>query len=70
MVYSDPNIDIKNLIENGYIVVVDTNILLGMYRYSPDYANFALKCLDKVKLSTMLPDAVVIEFQKHHSSMY
>lgn len=44
---SDPLVKINELIEQDYLIVVDTNVLLGLYRLSPDYADFALKCLEK-----------------------
>lgn len=43
---SNPALKIKELVETGkYIVVLDTNILLKIYRSSPDYAEFVLECL-------------------------
>lgn len=46
---SNPLVKINELIEQDYLIVVDTNVLLGLYRLSPDYADFALKCLEKIK---------------------
>ena len=40
---------IKELIENGYRVILDTNVLLNIYRYSPEFSEFALECLKAVK---------------------
>ena len=34
---------IKELIENGYRVILDTNVLLNIYRYSPEFSEFAPK---------------------------
>ena len=39
---SNPLVKINELIEQDYLIVVDTNVLLGLYRLSPDYADFAL----------------------------
>ena len=47
---SDPLVKINKLIEQDYLIVVDTNVLLGLYRLSPDYSDFALKCLEKLKV--------------------
>ena len=39
---------IKELIENGYRVILDTNVLLNIY--SPEFSEFALECLKAVKI--------------------
>lgn len=62
--------DLKKLIENGYRVVLDTNVLLELYRYSPDYADFALECLNKIKDNIRLPYTVFLEFNRHHTALY
>ena len=41
---------IKELIENGYRVILDTNVLLNICRYSPEFSEFALECLKAVKI--------------------
>ena len=47
---SNSKIAIKELLqEKNYIVVLDANILLKIYRSSPDYAEFALECLGSIK---------------------
>lgn len=46
---SDPLVKINELIEQDYLIVGDTNVLLGLYRLSSDYVDFALKCLEKIK---------------------
>lgn len=56
---------IKELIENGYVVVLDTNVLLNIYRYSPEFSEFALECLKAIKNSIMLPATVRLEYEKH-----
>ena len=52
---SNPLVKINELIEQDYLIVVDTNVLLGLYRLSPDYADFALKCLEKIKSFIRIP---------------
>ena len=52
---SNPLVKINELIEQDYLIVVDTNVLLGLYRLSPDYADFALKCLETRRPSNRLP---------------
>lgn len=37
--------EIKRLLESGYIIIPDTNVLLNLYRYSPEFSEFGLQCL-------------------------
>lgn len=69
-VYSNSSIDIKKLLEQNYIVVCDTNVYLGLYRNSPDYALFALECLKQIQKSIVLPNTVSVEFFKHNKKMF
>lgn len=69
-IYSDSSMNISELITNNYIIICDTNVLLGLYRLSPDYANFALECLNAVKDSLCIPYTVKIEFEKHCDSLF
>lgn len=58
--------DIKSLLENdNYIIVLDTNVLLNIYRYSPEFSEFALNCLQAVKDDIVLPVTVRLEYGKH-----
>lgn len=69
--YSDSTIDIKKLIDsNSYVIVYDTNIFLNLYRISPDYADFALECMNKLVDYTIIPNTVFIEFKKHNKKLY
>lgn len=67
---SDSSINIDGLVSSNYKIVCDTNVYLGLYRFSPDYANFALDCLKKVQHHIMLPYTVKIEFIKHYRALY
>ena len=67
---SDPLVKINELIEQGYLIVIDTNVLLGLYRLSPDYADFALKCLEKIKSFILIPYVVALEFSRHNRKLY
>lgn len=69
-IYSDKSINISELLSSNYIIVCDTNVYLGLYRLSPDYANFALECLKKVKDYLMLPYTVKIEYKRHYNNLY
>ena len=68
---SNSMIAIKNLLQNkNYIVVLDANILLKIYRSSPDYAEFALECLDSIKDYVYIPFNVYWEYEKHRKEEY
>ena len=43
--------EIKRLLESGYIIIPDTNVLLNLYRYSPEFSEFGVQCLQEVKYS-------------------
>lgn len=51
---SDLSVDVKKKLESGScIIVFDANVFLNLYRVSPDYADFLLKCLDIVKVTLL-----------------
>lgn len=63
--------DIKELIETkNYIVVCDTNILLNIYRYSPEFTDFAMNCMNMVQEAVILPSTVRMECLKHYRSEF
>ena len=58
--------NIKSMIEsNDYVIALDTNVLLNIYRYSPEFSEFALQCICEVKGVVMLPATVRMEYGKH-----
>lgn len=67
---SSSNVDVKSLLQGNYYIVCDTNVFLGLYRNSPDYATFALECLRQVKEKILIPNTVRIEFTKHSRPMF
>lgn len=68
---SNSMVEIKELLQNkNYIVVLDANILLKIYRSSPDYAEFALECLDRIKDYVCIPFNVHWEYEKHRKDEY
>ncbi|WP_102692356.1 PIN-like domain-containing protein [Rummeliibacillus pycnus] len=67
---SDASIDIEKLITNNYVIVCDTNVFLGLYRHSPDYANFALECLREIEEYIVLPYTAKIEYYRNHKSQF
>lgn len=58
---------IKILVENGYIVILDTNVLLNVYHYSPEFTDFALECLQTIINSIYLPSTVKLEYDLHRN---
>ncbi len=67
---SDASIDIGKLLTNDYVIVCDTNVYLGLYRHSPDYANFALECLREIEEHIVLPYTTKIEFNRNNKSLF
>lgn len=63
-------IAIKELLELDYIIVCDTNVLLNVYRYSPEFTDFALKCLSEVKDKIVMPYTVTLEYKRHNKKEY
>lgn len=63
--------NIKEMLENSnYIILLDTNVLLNVYRYSPDFSEFALDCLKSVSDFIYLTATVRLEYEKHHRSEF
>lgn len=56
--------------DEATIIVFDTNVLLHLYLYSPDYLAFALSCLEKVKDKIVLPCVVKYEYEKHYKKLF
>lgn len=68
---SNSMVEIKELLQNkNYIVVLDANILLKIYRSSPDYTEFVLACLDSIKDYVCIPFNVYWEYEKHRKDAY
>ena len=61
---------LKNLIEKGYLVICDTNVYLNIYRYSPEFSDFALNCMKTVQGSIFIPSTVELEFSKHYRACF
>ena len=59
--------NIREELENEKtIIFVDTNVWLNIYHYSPQFSNFALNCLLKVKDYLFIPATVYQEFEFGH----
>ena len=62
---------IIDLLKNkNYIIVLDTNVFLNIYRFSPEFSVFALECLKTVKKKIFLPSTVQLEFYKHNNTEF
>ena len=64
-------VDIKKLLkDDNFIIVLDTNVLLNIYRYSAEFSEFALNCLRAVKRYVVLPATVRLEYEKHYKAEF
>ncbi|PWJ50849.1 PIN-like domain-containing protein [Faecalicatena contorta] len=63
-------VDIKKLIEQNHIIICDTNIFLHIYRYSPEFSDFALRCMQTIYSSIIIPSTVRYEFLKHYRAYF
>lgn len=64
-------VDIKSILENNNTVIVcDANVYLRIYSYSPGYSDYAIKCLNAVKDSLVMPSMVEIEYKKHQPGCF
>lgn len=62
---------IKDLIQDKKaVVVLDTNVLIHLYYYSPDYSNFALNCLNQIYDAIMIPSTVALEYEMRQNKEY
>ncbi|MBB6697280.1 PIN domain-containing protein [Clostridium algidicarnis] len=52
------------------MIILDTNVYLNIYRYSPEFTEFALKCLNSIKESIVISETIKIEFLKHCKTEY
>ena len=63
-------VNIKELIDNGYIVICDTNVYLHIYRFSPEFSDFALRCMQAIQSGIIMPSTVRYEFLKHYRGYF
>lgn len=63
--------EISNLIKNSNVTIIcDTNVFLRIYDYSPEFTDFALKCLKSVEDRLKIPYTAYLEFDKHYRGKY
>ena len=53
-----------------HVIVLDTNVLLNIYRYSPEFSEFALECLRAVSDNVVLPATVHLEYLRHYRAEF
>lgn len=61
---------IKELINHNHIMICDTNVFLHIYRYSPEFSDFALRCMNAVKPYIVIPSTIKMEFLKHYRQYF
>lgn len=61
---------IKELLSKDYVIVCDTNVYLRLYDYSPEFASFAIECLDQVKDFIQITYMTFLEYNKHYHEKY
>jgi len=60
----------KELLDAGCALVLDTNVLLNVYRYSPEFSEFALECLRAISNHIILPATVHMEYFRHQRTSF
>lgn len=71
MVLVNKMMNIKDVLENeNYVIIPDTNVLLNLYRYTQDYTEYSLSCLNAVKDYIVLPATIRYEYGKNCSKMF
>ena len=61
---------IQSLISGSTYIVLDANVLLNVYHYSPEFTEFAMDCINQIRGTIMLPSTVRIEYGKHCDCEY
>ncbi len=64
------NTSIKALIDHDYLIICDTNVYLRIYDYSPEFADFSIKCLSAVKNSLYITYTTSLEYGKNYRGKY
>ena len=63
-------VNTKELIDDGYIVICDTNVYLHIYHFSPEFSDFALRCMQAIQSDIIMPSTVRYEFLKHYCGYF
>lgn len=61
---------IKRIISNNGIIVLDTNSYLNIYDRSPEFSDFSIRVLERIKNRLYLPCIVKKEFLRNHRECY
>ena len=57
-------------LQDTHVIVLDTNVLLNIYRYSPEFSEFALECLRAVSDKIVIPATVRLEYLRHYRAEF
>jgi len=57
---------IKESVNNGATIILDTNIYLNIYEVSPELAKFECAVLNAIKPQIVVPSTVMREFKRNH----
>lgn len=61
---------IKKILNENGTIILDTNVYLNTYERSPEFSEFSIQVLNRIKDYIILPSTVKREFLKHHKSCY
>lgn len=61
---------IERILNNNGVIILDTNVYLKIYERSPEFSEFSIEVLDKVKDYIIVPSTVKREFLKNHNSCF
>ena len=60
----------KKIQKSKTIIICDTNVFLRVYDYSPEFTDFALKCLESIKPDLRITYTTKLEYLKHYRGKY
>ncbi|PGK33916.1 PIN domain-containing protein [Bacillus thuringiensis] len=70
MTYIYPNNEFKTIWNSNPLIIIDTNVILNLYRYSPDTSNHILKVLNSIpKHQLWIPAQVLEEYKQNHDNV-
>ncbi|QWH63970.1 hypothetical protein EXW39_28120 (plasmid) [Bacillus mycoides] len=70
MTYVYPNNEFQKLWESNPLIIIDTNVILNLYRYSPDTTDHILKVLNSLpKHQLWIPAQVIEEYTQNRETV-
>jgi predicted nucleic acid-binding protein len=64
------NLLMENISQNRIVIICDTNVFLRIYDYSPEFTDFALKCLKSIKPNLVITYTTNLEYLNHYRGKY